>query len=151
MGIKRKKGDCSICDKKDVYLGRVRPAECISCYQYKKNKIYQERAKERAKKETKKKKTIKRVSDKLKNNLEEYKLLRDEYLKNNPICEVKDCFKPTTNLHHKAGREGDLLCDTKYFMACCETCHPKRIHENPIWAEKNGYIVRLREVRKNKF
>lgn len=147
-GIKRKKGDCSVCGKKDVYLGRVRPPECISCYQYKNAKKYQERAKEKQKQQPKKKKAIKKVSDKLKKRLEEYAVVRDKYLEENPICEVHDCFKPSNNLHHKAGREGSLLSDVRYFMACCETCHPTRIHENPIWAEKHGYTIRLREINK---
>lgn len=89
----------------------------------------------------KKRKAIKPFSQKKLKDLATYRPLRDEYLINNPICEVHDCNKPTTNLHHKKGRRGPLLYDVKYFMACCETCHPKRIHENPAWAREHGYIL----------
>lgn len=144
MAIQRKKGNCSICGKKDLLLGRVRPPECISCYKYKKAKLYQERARERAKANPKKPKPIPKVSAKMKEALKEYREKRDKYMAEHPVCEVKDCFKPSNNLHHKAGRIGPLLTDERYFMACCETCHPTRIHENPIWAEKEGYIIRLK-------
>ena len=155
MGIKIKFGTCSECKKENVPLKRVRPPECPRCYNYKKALIYKERAKERERnkegggvgktsKTKPKRKRIKQVSDKQKKRLAEYRLVRDKYLENNPICEVHDCNKPTTNLHHKAGRIGDLLSNEEYFMACCETCHPERIHNNPLWSEKHGYIISIR-------
>lgn len=89
----------------------------------------------------KKQKRIKPFSDKKLNDLAIYRPLRDKYLGDNPTCEVHDCNRATTNLHHKNGRTGKLLYDTEYFMACCHVCHPQRIHENPEWARENGYLI----------
>jgi len=88
-----------------------------------------------------KKRTINPVSDKRLEELATYRPLRDKYLAEHPTCEVRGCGRKTTNLHHKKGRIGALLYDVKYFMACCELCHPKGIHENPEWARKNGYLI----------
>lgn len=84
-----------------------------------------------------------------------YEAKKKTYLRNNPICEVHDCVTRSNNIHHKAGRQGfadeyarslnmELVQDERYFMACCETCHPKRIHENPKWAREHGYILTLK-------
>lgn len=91
-------------------------------------------------------------SSKLLKNLAKYRPIRDAYMEANPTCEVEGCYKFSTNNHHKAGRVGFwdeearqgglmLLWDVRFFMACCETCHPKRIHENPAWAREKGYIL----------
>jgi len=84
----------------------------------------------------------------------QYRPIRDKYLRENPVCEVHDCENPSTNPHHKMGRdintfaddwarENDipLLCDERYLMACCTPCHPKRIHENSEWAYEHGYLI----------
>jgi len=105
-------------------------------------------------KESKPKKSFKPISDKKAYRLSIYRPLRDTYLKEHPVCEVHDCERATTNLHHKKGREHNifdddwardndipLLYDVRYFMACCDLCHPKRIHENPEWAYKHGYLI----------
>ena len=84
---------------------------------------------------------IKPVSDKRAAELAIYRPLRDKYLKDNPVCEVQDCFNGTTNLHHQNGRIGKMIYNTEYFMACCSHCHPTRIHENPEWARSMGYLI----------
>lgn len=100
----------------------------------------------------KKKNRIPFFSEKKLNELATYRPVRDEYMKEHQYCEVHDCNKRSTNLHHKKGRIGfadswakinniKLLWDIRYFMACCETCHPQRIHENPDWARKNKYLL----------
>lgn len=91
--------------------------------------------------EKKKSKSIKLISDKKLEELAIYRPLRDKYLAEHPICEVKGCGRKTTNLHHKKGRIGKLLFDTEYFMACCELCHPQKIHNNPVWSRENGYLI----------
>jgi len=148
MGIKRKIGDCGECKEEGVYLGRVNPPQCLRCYKLLKAKEYQRRAKERELVKPVKKNWISPISSKMAKNLKEYRKVRDRYLKNNPICEVRGCNNQTTNLHHKAGREGKLLANEEYFMACCGGCHPAKIHNNPNWAEKEGYIIRLRGINK---
>lgn len=123
--LKPKKGICSQCDDgREVYLFKKYPPLCQ--YHYKKTKTI---------------KKIKPIADKRLERLKEYRIKRDKYLKDNPKCEVKGCSNDTTNLHHKKGRIGELLSDERYFMACCSTCHPKRIHENPKWARENGYLL----------
>lgn len=89
----------------------------------------------------KKNKRISPVSQKQLDRLAKYRPIRDKYLKEHPECEVHDCNKSSTNIHHKKGREGSLLWDADFFLACCETCHPKRIHENPEWAYEYGYLI----------
>ncbi len=103
---------------------------------------------------SKKKKNIAPVSDKKLEELAMYRPIRDEYLSAHKECEVDDCNRRSTNLHHKMGRSGyadeesrfkgiKLLWDVRYFMACCHICHPFRIHHeaNDGWARKNGYIL----------
>ena len=94
-----------------------------------------------AKAKGKKKKRISPLSAKQEARLAKYRPIRDKYLKEHTECEVYDCNKSSTNIHHKKGREGSLLWDTEFFLACCETCHPKRIHENPEWAYEHGYLI----------
>jgi hypothetical protein len=127
--IKAKFGDCSVCNLSNTLLYRRNPAECKVCYF--KGKLEKK----------KKPKRIPAFSDKKLEQHKEYRILRDKYLSEHPICEVHDCNKPTTNLHHKKGRIGDLLCNVNYFMACCSTCHPQRIHENPKWAREHNYLI----------
>lgn len=136
--IKAKFGNCSKCNSTDILLYRRNPPECKVCYF--KGKM------ERKKLSTNKpkpqpKKSILPVSKKRMEELAKYRPLRDKYLQDNPMCEVDDCNNVSTNLHHKAGRNGSLLYDVRYFMACCDDCHPRRIHENPEWARENGYII----------
>lgn len=155
MAIKRKKGDCSECGAEDVYLGRVKPAECIKCYKFKKAQKYAEKKREKEKREReaikagkkKKAKKIKQISDKQKKRLEEYEKARDEYMAAHEVCEVRGCYNLANDLHHKAGRVGSLLSDKKYFMAVCRGCH-ENIHEHPKEAEREGYIVRVRDILK---
>ena len=99
-------------------------------------------------------KKIKPASDKRLQQLATYRPKRDKYLLEHPICEVHDCTRKTTNLHHKRGREHNvffddwardndipLLHDERWFLACCSLCHPVRIHEDPEWAREHGYIL----------
>ena len=75
--------------------------------------------------------------------LKEYRPLRDAYMVEHEICEVRGCENPSNNLHHRKGRSGKLLIDTEYFMACCGVCHPRKIHETHVeWAYDNGYLIR---------
>ena len=101
---------------------------------------YECHAKNKSKKETKKK-AISPVSKKRLDELAHYRKVRDKYLKDNPVCEVHDCNNPSDHIHHVNGRTGKRLYDDNYFMAVGGCCHPKKIHENPEWARKNGYLI----------
>lgn len=60
-------------------------------------------------------------------------------MKDHPVCEVCG-LEPSVDLHHKKGRSGDLLFDTKFFMAVSRKCHD-RIHQNPKWAKESGFLI----------
>ena len=69
----------------------------------------------------------KKMSDKQKKNIAEYAIVRLAYLNTHPDCEanLEGCMKSSTEIHHKKGRDRDLLTDQKYFMAICRSCHQK--------------------------
>lgn len=56
------------------------------------------------------------------------------------MCQVDGCCRYAQEVHHRKGRLGDLLTDTKYFLAVCGICHNK-IELQPKWAKENGYSV----------
>lgn len=66
---------------------------------------------------------IKPVSDKQKQRLVKYHKLRLEYLNAHSKCEanLENCTKFSTEIHHKASRDGDNLF--KHFCAVCRNCH----------------------------
>lgn len=84
-------------------------------------------------------KPIPKMSEHTKFQLKLYKLARDKFLLNNPLCQ-KCKKKPATQVHHKKGRIGDLLTNVKYFMALDEDCH-RYIELNPIEAKKKGWSI----------
>lgn len=68
---------------------------------------------------------IKRVSDKRKTALTQYKEDRIVYLKAHPNCEANltGCRKKATEIHHAQGRENDKLNDMAFWVAICRPCH----------------------------
>lgn len=80
---------------------------------------------------------IKKVSEKQKKRLEKYYLLRDEYLKNHPICERCGSSNNLT-LHHLRGRGKYLL---EYFCCLCFDCH-RWVHDFPFKAELEGFLIK---------
>jgi hypothetical protein len=83
-------------------------------------------------------KPLRKVSVKRVEQNTEYSNLRLAYLKVYPVCEVLNCLNPSTEIHHRAGRIGELLTDINHFMAVCRTCH-QYIELNPLWAKLQGY------------
>lgn len=69
-----------------------------------------------------------------------YARLRKEYLEAYPCCEVPECHRKSSEIHHQKGRIGDLLTNTDYFMAVCPD-HHHMIHADPVWARNNGYSL----------
>lgn len=91
----------------------------------------------------KKPKKIKPVSDKLAENLKQYKIVRAKYLESHPICQAnvpKICTKHSTQIHHRAGRLGEKLIDTKNFLAVCHHCHCY-IEVNVTEAKEKGWSI----------
>lgn len=82
---------------------------------------------------------IRRLSIKRASEYEEYYPLRNDYLKKHPRCEC-GCGRRSTEVHHKKGKIGKLLCEVKFFMAVARFCHEK-INNNPEWAMEMGYSL----------
>lgn len=70
----------------------------------------------------------------------DYKVVRRAFLKERPTCEA--CVNlvslaahadlrphPATEVHHKRGRLGTLLLDTRFWIPCCQNAHDW-IHRN---------------------
>ena len=83
---------------------------------------------------------IRPISKKQGIKLKEYKIVRDKYMEEHIGCEFKYCSQASEDLHHMAGRTGDLLTDTRYFMAVCRE-HHLWIHNNPKESLENGYTI----------
>jgi hypothetical protein len=67
---------------------------------------------------------IKSASEKRKIGLAQYKILRDVYMKDHPICEagLDGCRKKATDIHHQKGR-GANLNEVAHWIAVCRPCH----------------------------
>jgi len=83
---------------------------------------------------------IKKVSKKRLSKNEVYKQLRIVFLSDpkNKICPITG--KPTTDIHHKKGRTGNLFLDTRYWVALSREGHIY-VEEHPEWAKENGYSL----------
>lgn len=84
---------------------------------------------------------VKKISDKSdKRKVQEaiYSDLRKVFLNQNPRCERNKTHE-ATEVHHKAGRNGNRLNDISEFMAVCRDCH-RYIHENPKEARAKGWL-----------
>jgi len=84
------------------------------------------------------KKPIKAVSKGMTEKLKEYTRLKKEFLVGK-ICPIYPHLK-CVDIHHRAGRTGDLLLDTRYWLAVSRKGHVK-IELNPRWARENNYSL----------
>ena len=80
------------------------------------------------------------VSAKQSKRLKEYNKLRLEFLSKpeNQICPITG--GKTTEIHHKKGRIGKLLNDTRYWIALSRDGHLE-VEFRPTWAKENGYSL----------
>ncbi len=70
-----------------------------------------------------------------------YLTARQFYLKEHRVCEA--CYQHLADqIHHKAGREGWLLCWMKYWLATCGMCH-RWITANGCAATAAGFKVEI--------
>lgn len=73
----------------------------------------------------------------------EYLRLAKEFKAKNPICQVKyRCWaRPakSRDIHHKRGRLGPLLTDTRHWLAVCRQCH-NWIGDYPVAARTYGWL-----------
>lgn len=73
--------------------------------------------------------------------LAKYALVRAEYLHEHPYCEAGLCRgSMATEIHHRAGKIGDLLTDKSKLIAVCRECH-QWIHENDAEARERGLLL----------
>ena len=88
----------------------------------------------------KKRYTIPKVSEKRKIDNLKYSAQRIVFLgkPENRICPITGW--PTTDIHHKKGRVGELFLDTKYWIALSREGH-QFVEDNPEWAKQNGYSL----------
>lgn len=85
-------------------------------------------------------KPIPKVSKKRQVENAKYSVLRIEFLgkPENQICPITGW--PTTDIHHKKGRIGELFLDTRYWVALSREGH-QHVEDNPEWAKENGYSL----------
>jgi len=135
--IQAKPKECSNC-KKITVLWKSNPKLCKDCSTLLKSQGNISSPKQRSPSLSKVSSgKIKSVSDKRLLALKEYRVVRDKYLKENPICEVEGCNSRDVELHHKKPRAYHL-CDVSVFMSVCRTCH-LRIEASDNWARSKGY------------
>ena len=90
------------------------------------------------------KKQIRKFSKKSLDQLKRYRILRDKYLEENPICQYPGCKNREVTLHHKKGRQGAYLTDKRFFCALCWP-HHQFIEQNPQIAYKMGLSIKRLE------
>jgi len=83
---------------------------------------------------------IEPVADKRKQELKEYNKKRKVFLTKHYKCQVRGCNNASTEVHHKSGRENDMLLKEEHWMAVCHT-HHRAITDNSEWAYKEGYSL----------
>jgi hypothetical protein len=88
-------------------------------------------------------KPLKQRSDKRVKKDQEYLKLREKYLEQHPICEIKfsECTHVATDIHHTysgANRETYYLIQSTW-KSVCRNCH-NRVHEFPKEARTLGYL-----------
>lgn len=83
-------------------------------------------------------KPLNKKSDKRTQQEEKYKIIRQVYLLNHPLC--ARCGDPSTEVHHTNGRNDDRLNDKEFFMSSCRSCH-EWIHDHPKQARKEGWLI----------
>lgn len=95
---------------------------------------------------------IAKVSDEQKDRLAAYYPIRDLFLKENPYCLAHSvCFPArsskelATDIHHKKGREGDLLYDVRFWIPVCRACHSVITIESE-WAYNEGLSLSRHQI-----
>lgn len=74
---------------------------------------------------------------------QEYSIRRKEFLSKNCMCQAHIpgvCRGQATDVHHKAGRVGDLLLNILYWLAACRACH-EWIEMHPKEAKEMGFSL----------
>lgn len=86
---------------------------------------------------------MRKLSKKRAKENRQYLKLREKFLADNPICQIKVpgiCRHEATTVHHSMGRMGLLLIDVRYFKGACLPCHCY-VEEHPAEAKEKGWSV----------
>ena len=97
---------------------------------------------------------IKPVADKRRSEKEEYKVLRDQFLKDHPVCEIpiEGCKIKSTQVHHAEGREGTRFLDTSTWKAACAgPCHDEATEHSREAIDRGYSKSRCGPVKRNIF
>lgn len=133
--IEAKKKICVFCNTLQ-YLWRSNPATCKSCNNKSNFKPIVATKKKFA--------AIAPFSAKQLQELKLYRIERDEYLHENPVCMAKIpgiCRRSPTELHHAKGR-GIYLRIQLYWRAFCHDCHMHVQEKMPMdQAVEKGFMV----------
>lgn len=122
--------DCRPIENKDTGL-------CATCG-------FENRRLERKLKTTKVVVPVKKITEKRAKQNREYLEMREQFLEQYPMCQIKDCTRKSTQIHHIQGKANDLLTNPENFLAICDECH-RTITEHSAEAIKEGY-TKLRSI-----
>lgn len=89
---------------------------CASC-------SLERRKSERQARKTKVIVPVKKVTEKRAKQNREYLEMREQFLEQYPVCQVKNCQAKATEVHHIQGRANDLLTNPENFLAICSEHH----------------------------
>jgi hypothetical protein len=81
---------------------------------------------------------IRPVSSRRRKALAIYAKIKRVWLANHPWCEVTGIA--ATEVHHRRGRIGTLLIDTRFWMAVSFRVH-RLIHDHPTTARAEGWLA----------
>ena len=84
---------------------------------------------------------IRKVSKKRDGELRVYRVLKAEFLKRRPYCEIFEpcCTRTAVDVHHVNGRNGKRLLDVSWWLPVCRGCH-SFIHSRPKYAREAGFL-----------
>src|ERR1041385_1275308 len=88
-----------------------------------------------------KKTPLRKVSKKREGELRVYRVLKAEFLKRRPNCEIFEpcCTRKSVDVHHVNGRNGKRLLIVSDWLSCCRACH-SIIHSRPQYAREMGFL-----------
>lgn len=95
------------------------------------------KAKQAKNKASKPRKKIPLMSESYRKRLAQYRVVRDEYFKENPVCQFPGCTSKDITLHHSKGKTGDLLMEKKWFKSLCMP-HHNWAETHPLEAQNLG-------------
>lgn len=90
---------------------------------------------------------LKSRSTKRRSDENRYSKAKAEHFKEHPNCAWPQCTRSVRkghelDIHHKAGRNGPLLYERRYFCTLCRR-HHDYVESHLSWARANGWIVDL--------